>query len=203
MKNKKPKAVFFQGTEAGLTTSTQWIDDLEALTDRHLAVVQDLQKMDFKTLSRKPNPKAWNALECIEHLNLYGNYYLKKIRDTLESKTLPPARKTYKSGWSGNYFAKEMWPDEKSKKTKTFKKMNPAGSDLSMEVLKEFEQQQFLMQELLEKSRNVDLMKIKIPLTISRWVRLSLGDILRIVIYHNERHIRQAIRAAASDYEAL
>lgn len=81
--------------------------------------------------------------------------------------------------------------------------MDPSGSDLGMEVLKEFEQQQFLMQELLEKSRNVDLMKIKIPLTISRWIRLRLGDILRIVIYHNERHIRQAIRATSADHVSL
>src|SRR5690625_7394324 len=76
--------------------------------------------------------------------------------------------------------------------------MDPAGSNLSMEVLKEFEQQQFLMQELLEKSRNVDLMKIKIPLSIFRWIQLRLGDILRIVIFHNERHIRHAIRALCS-----
>lgn len=185
------------------TTSKQLIDDLEILADRHLSIVQDFQKLDSVILNQKPDLLAWNALECIEHLNLYGNYYLKEIHEALEIRPISPAEKIYKSGWLGNYFAKEMWPDEKSKKTKTFKKMDPSGSDLGMEVLKEFEQQQFLMQELLEKSRNVDLMKIKIPLTISRWIRLRLGDILRIVIYHNERHIRQAIRATSADHVSL
>lgn len=179
------------------TTSEQLIDQLETLTDRHISIIQDLQKSDPVILHQKPDPQAWNALECIEHLNLYGNFYLKEIHEALETRPLPLPGKTYKSGWLGNYFAKAMWPDEKSKKTKTFKQMDPTGNELDTAVLKEFEQQQFQMKELLEKSRKTDLMKIKIPLTISRWIRLRLGDVFRMVIYHNERHIRQAIRATS------
>lgn len=196
--DQKSKPVFFHGTKIVLTTTTQLIDELEALTDRHLSIVRDFQTMDHEILEEKPHPDAWNALECIHHLNLYGNYYLTEIEKALDKNRKSAPEKMYKSGWIGNYFAREMWPGEKSKKTKTFKKMDPAGQNLSVEVLKEFEEQQLRLQKLLKKSRNVDLMKIKIPLTISRWIQLRLGDILRIVIFHNERHIRQAIRALGS-----
>src|SRR5690625_6039153 len=74
--DQKSKPVFFHGTKIVLTTTTQLIDELEVLTDRHLSIVRDFQTMDHEILEEKPHPDAWNALECIHHLNLYGNYYL-------------------------------------------------------------------------------------------------------------------------------
>jgi hypothetical protein len=39
----------------------------------------------------------------------------------------------------------------------------------------------------------VNLRKVKIPISISKIVRLKLGDALLFVVYHNERHMYQAL----------
>ncbi len=44
---------------------------------------------------------------------------------------------------------------------------------------------------LLEQSRDTNLTKIKTSISISKWIKLRLGDTFRIVIYHNLRHITQ------------
>src|SRR5690554_7675228 len=44
---------------------------------------------------------------------------------------------------------------------------------------------------ILEQAENVNLKKVKVPISISKIVRLRLGDALMFVIYHNERHIQQ------------
>ena len=39
---------------------------------------------------------------------------------------------------------------------------------------------------------SLDLNKIKTAISISKWIKLKLGDTFRVVVYHNERHIKQA-----------
>ncbi|MFM7022373.1 MAG: hypothetical protein ACKOXB_05295 [Flavobacteriales bacterium] len=46
--------------------------------------------------------------------------------------------------------------------------------------------------ELLEAAGKVDLKKVKTSVSISKFIRLRLGDTFRFVIYHNQRHIAQA-----------
>lgn len=45
-------------------------------------------------------------------------------------------------------------------------------------------------------ARNKDLGKIKTSISISKWIKLKLGDTFRVIIYHNERHIVQANKIA-------
>ena len=37
------------------------------------------------------------------------------------------------------------------------------------------------------------LKKVKVPISISKLVRLRLGDALLFVAYHNDRHMEQAL----------
>ena len=66
-----------------------------------------------------------------------------------------------------NYFAKSMLPKEKLNKMKTFKNMDPAGSNLDISTLDTFINDQEELIELLEKSRETDLTKIKTSISIS------------------------------------
>ena len=77
---------------------------------------------------------------------------------------------------------------------KTFKVMNPAGSKLDRKVLEKFIGQQKTTLELLEKAAMVSLTKTKTSISISSWIKLRLGDTLRVVIYHNQRHLVQAAK---------
>jgi len=65
----------------------------------------------------------------------------------------------------------------------------------SVAVIKEFLEQQQQILRILEVSKNIDLTGTKTAISISKLIKLRLGDTLRVVIYHNERHIQQANNA--------
>jgi hypothetical protein len=56
-----------------------------------------------------------------------------------------------------------------------------------------FEKDQLHLLTILTQAEEVNLRKIKVPLSISKIIRLRLGDALQFVIYHNERHMQQAL----------
>jgi hypothetical protein len=87
-----------------------------------------------------------------------------------------------------------MLPKERQSKMKTFKSMNPNGSNLKVSTVSKFIAQQQALIGLLNKSQAIDLTKTTTGISISKWIKLRLGDTFRVVIYHNQRHIVQAER---------
>jgi len=167
------------------------IEELTEITKQNLLEVQEFQKLSIEQLNRKSNSDSWSILECIEHLNLYSQFYIPEIKLKIkDSKSKHEA--TFKSGMLGNYFSKAMLPREKINKMKTFKDKNPVGSKLDTSVLENFIDFQKKTLDLLNQSNKVSLNKTKTNITISSWLKLKLGDTFRVVIYHNHRHIVQA-----------
>ncbi|MCC9016179.1 DinB family protein [Flavobacterium lipolyticum] len=151
---------------------------------------EKLKNDHIQTLTWKEDPASWNILECMEHLNLYGDYYLPQIKDKIKnSKTSSETH--FNSGFLGGYFAKSMLPKEKLNKMKTFKDKNPLNSELDKSVIDKFINQQFELLALLEQSKKVSLNRIKIPTSLSRLLRLKLGDTFQFFIHHILRHLNQ------------
>lgn len=170
----------------------QLIDDLITRTQKILNDAEELRLLTLKTLQWRPSPEKWSVLECLEHLNRYGNFYLPEITNRMKAAKVQSTGYTFKSGLLGNYFAKSMLPKEKLNKMNTFKQMNPIHSKLDKEVIDEFITQQKRLLKILDQSRSVNLNKVKTSISISNLIKLKLGDTLRVVIYHNQRHIVQA-----------
>lgn len=162
-------------------------------TRKILNQVEYLKLEDTKILTWRPSPSAWNILECLEHLNLYGEYYLPLMERGIKHSVTKPT-KTVKSSFLGRYFSKSMLPKVKLNKMKTFKDKNPIHKHLNKEVIDKFIHQQTQLLELLNASRNSDLNKIKIPISIAKFIRLSLADTFQFVINHNLRHMEQIKR---------
>ena len=182
-----------------MTISNQkLIEDLIQRTQAHLNQAEQFNVLETSQLNRQPAPQSWSVLDCLEHLNRYGDFYLPEIERQIQKGAKAQPTSVFKSGWLGNYFANMMLPKESLNKMKTFKSMNPVNSQLDRSVLEEFIRQQKQFLDLLQKARHVDLTRTKTGISISRWIRLRLGDTLRFVIYHNERHLLQAQRAARS-----
>lgn len=167
------------------------INQLIEITKSNMNEVQSFKNFTNNELNTRISNKSWSILECIEHLNRYGDFYIPEITRQIE-KSKRPKSTIFKSGILGNYFAKSMLPKEKLNKMKTFTSMNPINSSLDKSVLDKFLHQQELIIELLNKSKNTDLTKIKTSISISKWIKLRLGDTFRVVVYHNLRHIVQA-----------
>ncbi len=173
--------------------STVLISELEEKTNYILTECQKILALTENQLNYRTAPDTWSALECFQHLNLYGRFYLKEINKRM-IENHKPDESIFKSGFLGNYFANSMLPSKKMKPMKTFSNMNPINSSLDKKVLEEFILQQEEMLRLLKIARNKNLGKIKCGITISKLIKLKLGDTFRFVIYHNERHLVQAKR---------
>ena len=167
------------------------ISDLIERTKNNLNRVQNFQDLTDQELNHKISPQSWSILECLEHLNRYGDFYIPELKEKIKSSH-HKNNGSFKSGWLGNYFAKMILPKEKLNKMKTLKSMNPVGSKLNRQVIEKFIRQQQQLLELLDQARDVSLTKTKTKISISSWIRLRLGDTFRFVIYHNQRHILQA-----------
>ena len=99
-------------------------------------------------------------------------------------------------GFIGNMFAKAMHPTLGSSKMSAPSDKVPTSSDLTKEVINQFIEYQKQYLEVLNSVETKDLNKIKIKISISKWVKLKLGDALRVTVFHNERHVLQAIKAS-------
>lgn len=58
------------------------------------------------------------------------------------------------------------------------------------------------MQELLDQAQKINLSSVKTAISLTSLVKIKLGDTLRFMIYHNERHILQAEKALGRAIEA-
>ncbi len=174
--------------------SQELLDDLQARTKTILKrLSSDIAPLSFQELNWKASPESWSILECLQHLNLYGEFYIPEITKAIQKNRDSKSRELFKSGLLGNYFAKSMLPKDGvvRNKMKTFKDKVPAKSDLSIEVVQTFKSQQEQFLDLLEQARTIDLHKTKTPITISNLIKLKLGDTFRFVIYHHQRHMVQ------------
>ncbi len=155
-------------------------------------------------LCKRENPDSWNILECLEHLNLYGRFYLPQIEAKIRNSGTRPDPE-FRSGLLGNYFAKSMLPKQKLNKMKTFKDKNPLNTSLNKSVIDQFLKQQFQLLELINQAANVSLNQIKIPVSFSRFIQLKLGDTFQFLVNHNLRHLQQIerIEKAIKSHEAL
>ena len=149
--------------------------------------VEKLKTFDLKTLT------SWSILECLEHLNLYGDFYLPQI-ETKITNSITTTDFEFKGGILGNYFIKSMLPKEKLNKMKTFKDKNPINANLEKTVIDKFINQQIQLLNLLNQARNVSLNKVKIQTSISSLIKLKLGDTFQFYINHIVRHLSQIDR---------
>lgn len=85
------------------------IQNLIEDTRKSLNQVESLKNIDLNSLKWKENTTSWSILECLEHLNLYGDFYLPQIESKIENSTTKNDLE-FKSGILGNYFAKSMLP---------------------------------------------------------------------------------------------
>ncbi|MGB0425041.1 MAG: DinB family protein [Flavobacteriales bacterium] len=178
-----------------MQSSTSLLKELKAITLNVLESAIEFKNLAEQNLQHRNDPKSWNALECIQHLNLYARFYHPEIGKRMDQGSSKAKAANFKSSWLGNYFAESMKAKEQIKAMKTFESMNPIDQALDNKHLEEFIAHQKQLLLLLERAEEINLTKVKTGISISKFIKLRLGDTFKVVVYHNERHILQAKRA--------
>lgn len=177
--------------------SNTLLQNLENITKANLVFVENqVQNLSQEQLGWKQNQDSWNALQVLAHLNAYAKYYQRVIKEKIQNTRYNQPTETFTSSPLG----RGAWMSVKLGNLKNMKRRlraprnyNPAinksllvGSEV--EDFIEFQQQ---LLELLEASKSVNLRKIKIPIALSKFIKLRLGDAFLFHIYHNQRHLEQ------------
>jgi len=180
--------------------NNQLIDELLQRMEKCTRIVKGFQALSVGQLQFK-NGDRWSILECLEHLNLYGDFYLVEIEKQILTNRQKNTSTKFKSGILGNYFANLMEVKEgKITKMKSPKDKNPSNKDLSITTINRFLKQQEQLVNLLNQCRSIDLTRTKVAISLTNLVKLRLGDTLRFFCYHIERHVLQAERALAEQH---
>jgi len=177
--------------------SEDLINSLEADVRQLVSAVELMKGMDKIKLAYPLTNGRWTAVQAIEHLNMYGRYYLPTIEKAIAVKT-SDRKAWFNSGWFGDYFTNSIKPTnvyEIKKKMKALKGYTPPAALNVDTVLNEFIDQQHKLLNLLNIARDRDLNAIRIPISISKLIKLKLGDTFRFLIAHEQRHMIQARNA--------
>lgn len=169
------------------------VHDLILRLDAATEAASAFNLLSLPELEAKKNASSWSILECIEHLNLYGRFYLPEISKQIKAGKAAGAESIFCSGILGNYLVNLIKPENRGKKKmKTANAMNPVLTKATAQSLDEFFDQQRRLRNLLQASATADLTAIRTKTSLSPLIRLRLGDTLRFMVHHIERHIAQA-----------
>ncbi len=181
--------------------SEKLLERLAADVREILLKTEPLKTLDSEELRKKPAEDAWSVVEVIAHLNYYARFYLTAMEEQLDGHQTQ-AKSTFTPGWFGNYFTKIIGPSAdgavKNKMTtpKDGRPLAPAALDPQQEI-QEFVQHQHQILNLLKIAHSADLGRIRVPISLTRMIRLKLGDTFRFVVAHEQRHFQQIARILA------
>ena len=177
--------------------SEELIDQLEQDIRQIIAAAEHLKTADPIKLNYTSKEGTWSVAQTLEHLNLYNRHYLPIIEKSMVHITKDLSA-WFVPGFWGNYFTRMISPTnvyEIKNKMKTGKAFIPSKGENVDAVFSEFLQHQNKYLHILEVVRRRNLNNIRIPVSISRFIRLKLGDILRFLVAHQQRHMIQARNA--------
>jgi len=170
------------------------ITELLDRTELVKASTQSFLRLQKQHLLIRPSPDKWSIAEIFGHLNIAHDIYIRYI---LSKIAMAPDVKgeSYRSGLLGEWLYGKMMPRPDGT---VFKLPSPRSLQASREGLDgQAELQRFLHQcdsldDILRHVATKDLQGIRIPLSFTKLLRLRLGDNLRYMVAHNERHLLQA-----------
>lgn len=178
-------------------TNREVLDELLLLTNKHIEQLKVIRGLDQEHLRDSPSVSQWNILQCMEHLNHYFDFYLPQF--ITASKLVDKASNLpFKPGFIGNYFANMLLYKENQKRISSPKPTNPISKEVSMEVITIFENNLMQLKESLIAMPLSILNSKMITTMFSNWYKLKIGDGLRIVVIHNDRHFHQMKKLAPS-----
>jgi len=159
-------------------------------------VEKRVKKLSEEQINWRPNPGVWNITEVLAHLNSYSEYYHSTFSKKIEKTRFTSTKEAFVSSPLGRSAWKSMKLGNANNVKRKFKAPKGNNPSLDSELISGNEVNRFLnyqdeLFQILEKSQSVNLKKVKIPISISKNVRLRLGDALLFVTYHNQRHIQQ------------
>ena len=178
-------------------TTNELINIVTKITNENIECVQKkVAKLSENQLSWRPNVGVWSVEEVLAHLNSYASYYHPAFLKKIENTRFTSSKEAFISSPLGRSAWKSMKLGRLNNIKRKFKAPKGYNPSFDRDLVTGKEVEQFVVNQnellnLLDKAKEVNLRRVKIPISISKIVRLRLGDALLFVVYHNQRHVQQ------------
>jgi hypothetical protein len=172
-----------------MITKQNLFADLRNRIEEHVETVTAVFQPQYdEHLNWQPDPKEWNILQCFDHLNLTHAYYRPKIELALQNPVpAKPDGDVYKPSFFGRIYMHFAFNPKYS--FGTAEEITPETA-VTRQVLDVYLTKQTELLHTLDQCADVDLRHTPIP--IATGVKFNLGDVLKVLVYHDELHFGQA-----------
>jgi uncharacterized damage-inducible protein DinB len=179
--------------------SSELINEVKLITQENIQILhKQFIELNAQQRSWKKDKNVWNMNEVLMHLIEYAKYYHQTFLHRINKTKFRQSREVFTSSPLG----KAAWKSMKlgtlkniKRKIKSPKQYNPLVGDITTNkfALDLFIEKQEELLQIIDLAAEVDLKRVRIPISISKIVRLRLGDALLFVCYHNQRHMQQIL----------
>ena len=140
-----------------------------------------------------PEPGRWSVGQCITHLNMIDGQDLGRLAGAIEKAQAKGVKAAgpFRYGFLSNKFVNMMEPPI-TKKFNAPKTYQPAPEVEVDATIAEFRRIGTELLRLVERSRGLDLTRIKTGLSGIPLLKMSLGARLSLLATHDTRHLWQA-----------
>ena len=167
--------------------------EFDAADQRATAVVHGLTPHQ---LNWRPSPAQWSVGQCLEHLAITNEVYLRAMAGSLEGRRAGLVAEIA-PGWFGRLFIRTVIePSPKTRRWRAPKKIRP-GTQVPPTVLDRFHATNRAIREFMQRARNSDVNRIRFKNPLIGIIRFTVGTGLEILSRHERRHLLQAERIRA------
>lgn len=173
--------------------------ELIRITEENIATIQKrFLKLSDNQKHWKNKADSWNIVEVFSHLNEYAKYYHPAIEQRIELTRFKEPTDNFVSSPLGRSAWKSMKLGKVNNVKRKFRAQKSYNPTLTPEIIDEhgiehFERDQKDLLRIIDRVKTINVRKAKVAISISKLIRLRLGDALLFVVYHNERHVQQAL----------
>ncbi len=146
--------------------------------------------LDPKLWSARPGPERWSVAEQIAHLNLTSSGYVPRMREALrdgKQRGLTGAG-PFRRDFMGWLLCKMSEPPVRIR-VKTTAQFTPLDVDTSEVTMREFDQLQDELIDVLDYSNGLDLDRIDFVSPFDPRIHYNLYSCLRILAVHQRHHL--------------
>ena len=163
--------------------------DLQAIIDNVMTEFSGLDDIQFNW---KPNATSWSVAQCLEHVRAAGLAFIPEFETKLSSfQGGADPNIVYRPGFFAKRFIHFIGPNT-TIRVSTSKKLEPELSNYTVDSLEDFIDFQNKLMSVVDEARKVDPYKVKIQSPVASIFKLGVGDMLKFMIEHEFRHIKQA-----------
>jgi hypothetical protein len=152
-----------------------------------------LTGLSYSQLNWQPAGQ-WSIANCVDHLIVAGSDSVSHIRESTRHGLAQGLLSggPFRYGIFERWFVRQMEPPPKIK-MKAPRAYAPLGRDPN-DLMPDFLKLQDQLVECIRAAEGVDLLRVKVPNPVSRWIKFSLGQEFALNAAHERRHLWQARR---------